>query len=188
MVMVLGILGSPRPKGNTATLLEAFLKGARDVGAETVLLDAAGMVISGCKACNDCRDTGICVIYDEMGMVYNAIQRADVLVLATPLYFSGMSSQLKTVIDRCQCLWQIARKRNAPSAKLGYLLSVGAMENANFKNVLSEVRSFFLGVGISFQGEITVPGVESEGDMRAHPEDLARAYRMGQEAASAVPI
>ena len=99
-----------------------------------------------------------------------------------------MSSQLKKVIDRCQCLWQIARKRNAPSAKLGYLLSVGAMENANFKNVLSEVRSFFLGVGISFRGEITVPGVESEGDMRAHPEDLDRAYRMGQESASAGPI
>ena len=188
MVVVIGILGSPRPKGNTATLLEAFLKGARDVGAETVRLDAAGMVISGCKACNDCQDTGICVMCDDMETIYKAIQRADVLVLATPLYFSGMSSQLKTVIDRCQCLWQIARKRNAPVTKLGYLLSVGAMENANFKNVSSEVRSFFLGVGISFRGEITVPGVESEGDIRAHLDDLARAYRMGQEAASAGPI
>jgi multimeric flavodoxin WrbA len=180
MVVVLGILGSPRPRGNAATLLESFLAGARNEGAETVLLDVTGMFISGCRACNDCQDTGECVVDDDMRTFYDALQRADVLVLATPLYFSGMSSQLKAVIDRCQCLWQMVRKGKGSGAKRGYLLSVGAMENANFKNVSSEVRSFFIGVGISFQGEVTVPGVESEGDIRSHPEELARAYRMGQ--------
>jgi multimeric flavodoxin WrbA len=115
-----------------------------------------------------------------MRTFYDALRRADVLVLATPLYFSGMSSQLKAVIDRCQCLWQMVSKGDLPGTKHGYLLSVGAMRNANFKNVSSEVRSFFIGVGISFRGEVTVPGVESEGDIRSHPEELARAYRMGR--------
>lgn len=186
MTVVLGILGSPRPRGNTALLLESFLEGAREAGAEVVLLDVTRMFISGCRACNDCQDNGVCVVDDDMRTFYDALRRADVLVLATPLYFSGMSSQLKSVIDRCQCLWQMVSKGKLPGAKHGYLLSVGAMRNANFKNVSSEVRSFFIGVGISFRGEVTVPGVESEGDIRSHPEALARAYRLGQGAVPSI--
>lgn len=123
-----------------------------------------------------------------MAKIYEAIDRADVLVLATPLYFSGTSSQLKTVIDRCQCLWHRAKGMNRPMVKSGYLLAVGGMENANFRNVLSEVRSFCIAVGITYRGEITVPGVESEGDMRSHADELARAYRMGRSAVSSGPI
>ncbi len=183
MVVVLGILGSPHPHGNTAILLGAFLQGATDAGAEAILLDATRMDISGCSACNDCRDTGVCVIDDEMKLVYDAIERADVVVLASPLYFSGMSSQLKAVIDRCQCLWHRAMAGKGLQAKRGYLVAVGAMEGANFRNILSEVRSFCIAVGIAYQGEVTVPGVESEGDVRAHQADLDRAYEMGREAA-----
>ena len=184
MVLILGILGSPRPHGNTALLLEAFLKGAKDAGAETTSLNAASMVIAGCTACNRCQDTGVCVIGDDMAQIYDSIRNADVLVLATPLYFSGMSSQMKAVIDRCQCLWQEARRGKAVDLKHGYLLAVGAMENANFKNVLSEVRSFYIGIGIEYRDAIFVPGVESDGDIISHQAELERAYQMGRAAAS----
>ncbi len=184
MVVILGILGSPHPHGNTAVLLDAFMKGARDAGAETVLLEITRLDISGCNACNKCQDTGDCVMMDDMTKVYDSIERADVVVLATPLYFSGMSSQLKAVIDRGQCLWHRERKGRGLMDKHGYLLAVGAMENANFKNVLSEVRSYFIGVGISYQGEVTVPGIESEGDILTHTSDLSRAYEMGYSAVS----
>jgi multimeric flavodoxin WrbA len=184
MVVVLGILGSPRRHGNTAILMEAFLEGARDSGGETILLDAAALDISGCNSCNECRETGKCVMNDGMASIYDSIQRADVIVLGTPLYFSGMSSQLKAVVDRCQCLWQSARRGNGLTGKRGYLLSVGAMENANFRNVISEVRSFCKGVGIGYKGEITVSGVESEGDILSRTEDLALAHRMGQMSVS----
>ncbi|MGD0818283.1 MAG: flavodoxin family protein, partial [Methanomassiliicoccales archaeon] len=100
MVVVLAILGSPHTRGNTAALLDAFLKGAKDEGAETIMLNVTKLDISGCNACNECQDTGRCVIPDDMAKVYEAIERADAIVLATPLYFSGMSSQLKRVIDR----------------------------------------------------------------------------------------
>jgi multimeric flavodoxin WrbA len=184
MVVVVGILGSPRPHGNSATLLETFLKGAGDAGAETMLIDATAIDISGCNSCNECQTTGVCTVDDDMAMVYDAIQRADVLVLATPVYFSGMSSQLKAVIDRCQCLWHRARRGEGLRNKRGYLLAAGAMKKANFRNVLSEVRSFCIGVGISYRGEITVPGVESEDDMRSHVEDLAHAYALGRSSVS----
>jgi multimeric flavodoxin WrbA len=119
-----------------------------------------------------------------MARVYEAIQRADVIVLATPLFFSGMSSQMKAVIDRCQCLWYKERAGRGLQPRRGYLLAVGAMDNANFRNVLSEVRSFCIAVGISYQGEVTVSGVESEGDIRSRPDDLRRAYSMGRESVS----
>ncbi len=188
MVTVLGILGSPHAVGNTAVLLGAFLDGARDAGAETILLNATEMAISGCRACDACQENGICVVDDDMISVYDAIRRADVLVLATPLYFSGMSSQLKAVIDRCQCLWHLARKRNGPVTKRGYLLSVGARDNANFRNVLSEVRSFYLGIGVSFKGEVTVSGVDYEGEISTRKGELAKAYGLGRDAATSSPI
>ena len=160
------------------------MRGAKEAGAETIRLDATRMNISGCNACNECQDTGICVVTDGMSEIYVAIQKADVLVLSTPLYFSGMSSQMKAVIDRCQCLWQIARRQNGPSGKRGYLLAVGAMQNANFRNVLSEVRSFYIGVGVDYGGEVLVPGVESDGDIRSREADLERAYRLGRASIS----
>ena len=180
MAVVLGILGSPRPQGNSAVLLDCFLRGARESGAETIRLDATTMKISGCNACNECQDNGTCIVTDDMAEIYDAIQRADVLVLSTPLYFSGMSSQMKAVIDRCQCLWQRARRQNVPSGKKGYLLAVGAMEKANFRNVLSEVRSFYIGIGVDYQGDVLVPGVESDGDIRSRAADLQKAYQLGQ--------
>jgi multimeric flavodoxin WrbA len=188
MVFVLGILGSPRPHGNTAILLDDFLKGAREAGAETLRLDAASIDISGCTACNECKVTGECVLVDDMAMVYRAIRRADVVVLATPIYFSGMSSQMKAVIDRCQCLWHMARKGDVSKTKRGYLLAVGAMENANFRNVLSEVRSFCIGIGMEYHGEVTVPGVESEGDITSKETDLQRAYQMGRDSVISIII
>jgi multimeric flavodoxin WrbA len=187
MVVVLGILGSPRRHGNTAILMEAFLEGARGSGAETILLDAAALDISGCSSCNACQDTGTCVMDDDMAKVYDSIRRADVVVLGTPLYFSGMSSQLKAVIDRCQCLWQNARQGKGLTDKRGYLLCVGAMENANFRNVISEVRSFYKGVGLTYAGEITVAGVESENDILLRTDDLALAHRMGGTAVADRP-
>jgi multimeric flavodoxin WrbA len=182
MAVVLGILGSPHRNGNTAILLESFLTGAREAGAETIRIDVTDMSIVGCRACDDCQDTGECVVDDDMQIIYDAIARADVLVLATPLYFSGMSSQLKAVIDRCQCLWHMARRKKA-AARTGYLLAVGARKNADFKNVLSEVRSFYMGVGITFLGQVTVPGVESQGDISIRTEELAKAYGLGRLAA-----
>ena len=122
----------------------------------------------------------MCVVNDGMVEIYSAIQMADVLVLSTPLYFSGMSSQMKAVIDRCQCLWQRARRHTCPSGKTGYLLAVGAMENANFRNVLSEVRSFYIGIGIDYRGDVLVPGVETDGDIRSRVMDLEKAYQLGR--------
>ncbi len=97
---VLGISSSPRRSGNTVTLLEEVLAGARAEGAETELFSLAGKEIQPCDACNSCFKTGGCHIDDDMAAVYEKIVAADGIIFGAPVYFYGMPAQLKALIDR----------------------------------------------------------------------------------------
>jgi len=99
---IVAICGSPRRKGNTATLLEAFLEGARESAANTVRFDPARMNIHDCdgdSACTKTAEAG-CIQNDAMQEIYDALKKADAWVLATPVYFGHVASPLKRVIDR----------------------------------------------------------------------------------------
>ncbi len=98
---IIAISGSPRGKeSNTRRLVELVLEGARSAGAETELADLSELHINYCTACNACHVTGECVIDDEMAPLKDKMLAADGLVLGSPLYFDGVTAQLKTVIDR----------------------------------------------------------------------------------------
>lgn len=97
---VLGILGSPRPDGNTATLLRQVLEGASAQGAATTLISACNLTVRACTNCDACRHTGQCVQKDDMQGVYDKINESDVIIFASPNYMGGISGHLKPVIDR----------------------------------------------------------------------------------------
>ncbi len=97
---VLGISSSPRRSGNTVTLIEEVLAGARTEGAETDLFSLAGKEIKPCDGCNACFKTGSCHIDDDMAAVYEKMAAADGIIFGTPVYFYGMPAQLKALIDR----------------------------------------------------------------------------------------
>ena len=94
--------GSPRQKGNTSMLVEAFAEGARSAGYTVTEFFLSGMDIHGCKGCfgghsgKECP----CVQHDDMDMIYPAVKDSDVVVLASPLYYWTMSGQLRTALDR----------------------------------------------------------------------------------------
>jgi multimeric flavodoxin WrbA len=97
------INGSHQGKnGNTHIMVNAFLKGAKEAGAQTVNILLAEKNIQYCRACKACwfKNTGKCVLQDDMAEILSLIQDADIRVLATPLYFDNISSMLKTFIDR----------------------------------------------------------------------------------------
>lgn len=100
---VLGVIGSPRKEGNTASLVERALEGARSVGAETEVVYMGEMDINPCLGCDDCKKTGQCTQMDDMQGVYEAIERARGLVLGSPVYFDQVSAQTKVFIDRLYC-------------------------------------------------------------------------------------
>ena len=103
-VKILGISGSPRKSGNSEILLRRALDGARELGADVELLRVADKQINACNGCEACRDTGKCPIDDDMQAIYGKLLEANGIIFATPVYFWGMTGQLKSFIDRTYAL------------------------------------------------------------------------------------
>ena len=92
--------GSPNRNGSTAILTEEFSRGAREAGHSITRFDLADMDVKPCTGCVACGYEGPCVQHDDSQKIRAEILSADMLVFATPLYYYGMSAQLKTVVDR----------------------------------------------------------------------------------------
>lgn len=119
---ILVLSGSPVKKGNTAMLVEWFAEGARSKGAEVEVVSTAFLKYksTGCTSCRACQrsDKYECVIDDEAKPVLAKMAQADVIVMATPLYFYGPSAQLKLVMDRMFSLYKWDNKTNTMKTPL----------------------------------------------------------------------
>ncbi len=183
---VLGIYGSPRKGGNSDILLDEALKGANSAGAEISSIRSSDLTISGCLECGGCDETGVCVVEDEMQPVYQQLVDADVIFLASPIFFYGIPAQTKALIDRCQALWskrlleQTAEERKTFHSGKGYLLAVGATKGSNlFEGVQLTAKYFFDALDMSYEGGVCVRSVEGQGDIAKHPEYSETGFRSG---------
>lgn len=106
MKKVLILSGSPRKGGNSDLLCDEFMRGAKECGNEVEKIRVADKNIGYCSACYYCRDNkGICIKKDDMPEILNKIIHADVIVMASPVYFYSVSAQIKAVIDRSVARW-----------------------------------------------------------------------------------
>jgi multimeric flavodoxin WrbA len=107
---ILILSGSPKKNGNTAALVEWFTDGAVSKGARVEVIHAASLKFkfSGCTSCRSCQkqDAYECVIEDDANLALRKMASADVIVMATPLYFFAASAQLKVIIDRMFSLYK----------------------------------------------------------------------------------
>ena len=94
------LMGSPNRKGSTSLLVDAFVKGATEAGHECEMIDVCHAEVKPCIGCVACGYEGPCVQKDDTQMIREKLLASDMVVFATPLYYYGMSAQLKTVIDR----------------------------------------------------------------------------------------
>ncbi len=92
--------GSPHKKGSSNLLAEQFIKGAEETGHSVTVLDAAHMDMHPCLGCDHCGMNGECVQKDDNRVIRDALLNSDMVVFVTPIYYFGMSAQLKMVIDR----------------------------------------------------------------------------------------
>jgi putative NADPH-quinone reductase len=158
---VLGILGSPRLQGNTADLLDAVLEGARLAGAEVERLDLARMSINPCIECRRCDADATCAVRtDDMQQIYSRIREVDAIVLASPIFFMGVSSQTKAMIDRCQSYWvekYVMGRRvyeGRPRPKGLFVGCAGSPRPIVFDPARHVVRAFFAAIDYEFAGEV----------------------------------
>ncbi|RKD30106.1 flavodoxin family protein [Thermohalobacter berrensis] len=97
---VVGFVGSPRKNGNTSTIVDKVLEGAKKKGAETKLYYLNDMNIKGCQGCLYCRKNEKCCVQDDMVKIYDDVKEANALVIGSPVYIHQVSAQTKLLLDR----------------------------------------------------------------------------------------
>lgn len=190
---VLALNGSPRKGGNTETLLNEAIRGARELGGEVTVYTLNELDIGPCQHCGECDDTGRCIIPDDMQAVYNDIRAADRVILASPIYFFGLSAQAKILIDRCQAFWAekyVHKKPVPPGAfgRKGLLLLVGGMKlnekNKGFECAEVTASAFFRTINVQEHVTLSYDSVDEKGAIAKHPTALKEAYEAGKKLAA----
>jgi multimeric flavodoxin WrbA len=171
--------GSPRRKGNTSALAEAFAKGAEENGNRVTEFFLQDMEVNGCMGCfgghseRECP----CVQKDGMAEVYPAVRDADVMVLASPLYYWSVSGQLKTAIDRLFALEEGGGQHLRGNGKAGVLLM--AAEGNGFEDSLAYFDHLMEHLQWKNLGSVLAGGNMAVGDIEGKPE-IEQAYRLGK--------
>ncbi len=184
---VLGIAGSPRRDGNTDRLLAEVMRGAASKGAEVKTIVLNDLNIAPCQHCDACLKKGNCRIDDDMQMVYREMEAADRIVLASPIQFTGVTAQMKAMIDRFQALWARKYVLKIPPLgdrreRKGFFISVGGRKVADlFEPALVMVKTVFRILDITDAGELLFRGVDEKGAIKEHPDALQQAFLAGQK-------
>ena len=153
MVLVLGIVGSPRKGGNTELIVENALKSAQEAGAEIDMVLLSENRVEPCRACNACAESGECIIKDDFMKVFNRMAKADGIIMASPSYFESMTPQMKALIDRTGYYNSVARGRTTFDGKVAGAISVA--RRTGLANVWTQQLLFIL------SQKMIVPGITS---------------------------
>ena len=179
MKKILILSGSPRIHGNSSLLCDEFARGAQEAGYETEKINVTKMKVSGCLGCNVCyKNGGTCVQKDDMEKIREKMIEADVIVLASPIYFYSMSAQLKAVVDRTYAFFeQLAGKT------FYYIISCAAPEESFTETMVASLRGFTSCVPESKEGGIILGlNTNEPGDVK-DSEAMSKAYEMGKKLA-----
>ncbi|MBR0305169.1 MAG: flavodoxin family protein [Bacteroidales bacterium] len=176
MKNVLILSGSPRAKGNSDLLCDEFLRGAQEAGHNVEKIRVANKKIGFCRACYFCRDNGgECAFKDDMGEVLDKMLHADVIVMASPVYFYSIDAQMKALIDRT-----VARWLDFDGKEFYYIMT--AAEDSD--TVMDTTLACFRGMADCFKnsmerGVIYGKGVYEKGEIEGHPA-MQEAYETGK--------
>jgi multimeric flavodoxin WrbA len=188
-MMVVGIYGSPRKAGNTDLMLDAFLEGAQAAGGNVDRIYARDLDIRGCLGCGHCDKAGICIQKDDMQRVYPLLEEAQRIVVASPVYFYGITAQLKLLVDRAQAPYmkrELAAKAGqiipeGPTRK-GFLLLAGATRGKRlFECSVLTVKYFFDALGVHPSGELCFKEIEERGAILQHPSAIEECRTAGRD-------
>lgn len=175
MKKIIVLTGSPRKNGNTEILADSFIKGAREARNQVEKVCLAGKKINGCLGCDYCmRNDGTCVQKDDMQEIYQKLYAADMVVLASPLYYFGLSAQLKAVIDR----FYAAIAKPFPIKSTALLIAQGAQGTGDTAPAIDQYRIIARELGWEDLGTVIARDVMQKGDIAGNPA-LDEAEKLG---------
>ena len=187
---VIAFNGSPRKGGNTEMLLNEAVRGVRETGTEVTLYTLNELNLRPCQNCGSCDTTGRCVVKDDMQAIHRDIRVADRIILASPIFFFGLSAQTKIMVDRCQAFWtqKYVHKKPIPAGEFGrkgLLLLVGGMKrnekNRGFECPEITAKAFFRTVNVQENVTLSYDSVDEKGAIAKHPTALKEAYEAGRK-------
>jgi multimeric flavodoxin WrbA len=188
-IKVLGISGSPHRQGNTETLLESFLEGARASGATVEKVVLKTLQYSPCRGCNACHKTGECIVHDDAIILYEKVLASDCLAVASPIYTMGITAELKGLIDRQQYLW--ARKfilktlyfsDDHIKCHKGIFISTAGLGWENvFDGAFPVITALFNTTGFEYYDNVIANNMDAYGGISKHPTALKDAFEKGQK-------
>lgn len=183
-MMILAVSGSPRKRGNTEKLLEAFLEAIYG-SFEVKFYRLEDMELQGCRGCGACYKRGECILEDPLKSLYGEVERAEALILSSPIYFASITSQLKAFIDRGQPFWArkyLLKRESITDVKRGFFITAGGMEGDKyFKNAFLVVKSFFNIIDAQYMGDLFFSKIDAKGDIEKRDGALERAKRAGRD-------
>ena len=179
---VLGIVGSPRRGGNTDVLVDEALAGAAEAGALTEKVVLSKLDIGPCRACDACKKTGKCVQQDDVHALLEQMERSQVWVLGTPVYYWGPTAQFKAFVDR----WYGAGKAVAFGDKRAVLIVPLESDTAHdARHAVGMIEDSLTWQKTELVATIVATGVGERGVVRERPDVLAEARRAGRKAVEA---
>lgn len=170
------LTGSPRRNGNSAYLAEQFIQGAEEAGHEVFRFDCASHNIEGCKACNACGMDGPCVLKDDFDLLRPQLIAANMVVFATPMYYFGISMQMKRVIDR---FYAINGKIKGHYKKAAFLMTYADTAKKEAKPMLLHYHTLMEYLGWESIGTVVASGVWTAGSVKNTPYGK-EAYQLGK--------
>lgn len=176
MKKVLILAGSPRKNGNSAALCREFARGAEESGNQVELVFLRDRKIGYCQACYYCKNhDGVCIINDDMAEILDKMNAADVIVMASPVYFYSVDAQMKALIDRTVARWLVIRDK-----RFYYIMTAAEDTPTVMDCTLACLRGLAACLkGSSEGGIICGKGVYEPGAIRNTPA-MGEAYAMGR--------
>ena len=173
---ILVISTSPRKGGNSDALADQFIRGAQEAGNQVEKVSLYDKTIGFCRGCLTCQSTQHCVIQDDANTIVQAMLSADVIVWATPIYYYGMSGQMKTMLDRSNPLFSADYQFRDI-----YLLAAAAEnEEHTVQGAVTGLQGWIdCFEGTRLAGTVFAGGVTSVGEIQGHPA-LTQAYELGK--------
>ncbi len=174
---VLIISGSPRTRGNSDILCDEFKRGALETGNEVEKIRLRDKKINYCMGCGVCNATGKCVQKDDMAELLQKMIEADVIVLATPVYFYAMNGQMKTFIDRT-----VPQYTKISNKDFYFIVTSADTIQKHLEKVVEGLRGFAVDcLDNTFEkGVVYGLGAWQKGEIEHNQEAMRTAYEFGK--------
>jgi multimeric flavodoxin WrbA len=184
---IVAVLGSPRPQGNSSTLAQKFLDTARELGAEVQVYPLNRMSFQGCQGCGACKtERENCIMEDDLAPVLEDVKDADVLLLASPVYFGDISGQLKCFFDRTYSYITPEFTTRVPGGKQAVVVLVQANpEQTQFDDIFPRYQRWLKFFGFDPVHLLRAVGVKNLDDIQQQTTVLDQAASLAREIVAA---